>query len=205
MYAAEFPHRVRSLTLLVPAAVLQLPARGNDQDLFQIVQQKLKARGDPKHMDDYEAFMKRYLDFGSLPNETDEMLASRQAEFAVHYYCAERGNDDAAKKLDANLIGGMACYATFLSMGMEHDYIPVCRGRLAQSTLSVSIVHGSKDMVPESTTRKYVDLFRKGNVKFYTAEDADHDLYDRPQVVDIVKETIERVPTKLRLFWRVVL
>ena len=64
---------------------------------------------------------------------------------------------------------------------------------MAKSTFPVSIVHGAKDMIPESTTRKYMELFPPENVKFYRIEDASHSLFDHPQVVDIVKETLERV------------
>ena len=194
MYAAEFPERVRSLTLLVPAAVFVLPSINDDdgtktEDLFQIVQNKLEEIGNQQYIDDYKAFMKKYLDFGSLPNETEETLAMRQNEFAVHYFRAAK---EEAPKLDPSFTGGMACYATFLSMGIEHNYIPACKERLTTSSFPVSIVHGSKDMIPVSTTRKYIQLFPKDNVQFYVIEDGDHSLFDHKESINIVNETMKR-------------
>ena len=199
MYAAEFPQNVRSLTLLVPAAVLVLPSKnknGKTEDLFQIVQEKLEEIGNQDHIEEYKAFMKRYLDFGSLPNETETTLAQRQNDFAIHYFRAMSSKDgsdtEPPEDLNPSLIGGMACYATFLSMGIEHNYISACQERLRNSTFPVAIVHGTKDMIPASTTQKYVQLFPTQNINFYTVQDADHSLFDHPEAVKIVKETLGR-------------
>ena len=189
LYAAEFPQHVRSLTLLLPAAVLVLPSK--DGDLFTMVEAKLEERGNQEHLDEFKAFMKLYLDFGSLPKETEESLALRQAGFAKHYYRAVEGVDEPTKPpVDSKMIGGMACYATFLSMGMEHDYVPALKERLSGADFPVSLVHGVKDFIPESTSRKYIDLFPAGQVKFHTIEDGDHDLFDLEEVGSIVKNTI---------------
>jgi pimeloyl-ACP methyl ester carboxylesterase len=136
--------------------------------------------------------MKRYLDFGSLPNETDESLAARQNEFAIHFGRADVGADREYDSLKLELTGGMACYATFLSMGMEHDYSPACRDSLRGTTFPVAIVHGAMDIVPESTSRKYVDLFPPENVSFEVLQEANHFVYDHSRVADIVKETLAR-------------
>ena len=82
--------------------------------------------------------------------------------------------------------------ATFLSMGIEHNYIPACKERLTTSSFPVSIVHGSKDMIPVSTTRKYIQLFPKDNVQFYVIEDGDHSLFDHKESIKIVNETMKR-------------
>ena len=190
-YAAEFPQHVKSLSLLVPAAVLVLPSK--DGDLFSMVEAKLQERGNQEYVEEFKAFMKLYLDFGSLPKETDETLAARQAGFAQHYYRAVEGVDESPTKptVDEKMIGGMACYATFLSMGMEHDYIPALKERLSGATFPVTIIHGAKDFIPESTSRKYVDLFPPGQVQFHTIEDCDHDLFDSAEVGSIVKNTLQ--------------
>lgn len=194
LYAAEFPQYVKSLVLLVPAAVLQLPTpKGEVGDLFALVEQKLKDRGNDTHIADYKAFMKRYLDFGSLPNETDESLAARHNEFAIHFGRADMGtNNGEYDAFQPELTGGMACYATYLSMGIEHAYIPACRDRLRGTTFPVTIVHGAMDIVPESTSRKYVDLFPAENVTFEVLQEASHSIYDHSRVADIIKETLAR-------------
>ncbi|CAB9516909.1 Proline iminopeptidase [Seminavis robusta] len=190
LYAAEFPEHVRSLTLLVPAAVLELPSK--DGDLFSMVKDKLKERGNQEHVQEFEDFMKVYMDFGSLPKETDETLALRQAGFAKHYYRAVDTSNE-KEPVDPKLIGGFACYATFLSMGMEHNWIPDLKERFSGTTFPVSIVHGAKDFLPESTSRNYETLFStKDQVEFYTVEDGDHDLFDFPEVGEIVKKTTGR-------------
>lgn len=192
LYAAEFPQHVRSLTLLVPATVLVLPSK--DGDLFRMVEDKLKERGNEEHVKEFRAFMKQYLDFGSLPKETDATLAMRQAGFAKHYYRAVQGTDDDGqnKPVHPELIGGMACFATFMSMGMEHDYVKPLKERLAHTTFPVAIVHGSNDLIPVTGSQKYIDLFTEGQVEFHTISDADHELFEFAQVADIVNKTIAR-------------
>lgn len=193
MYAAEFPQHVQSLVLLAPAAVLQLPTpKGEDGDLFALVEKKIRERGNETHLEEYKAFMKQYMDFGSLPKETEESLALRQGGFGLHFIRASGGSDEYFEPPKTESIGGMACYATFLSMGIEHDYIPACKERLAGSTFPIAIVHGENDMIPPSTSRKYVDLFPPDNVTFEVLPDADHFIFDHPRTTEIVKATLAR-------------
>lgn len=136
-----------------------------------------------------------YLDFGSLPKETEESLALRQAGFAKHYSRAVQGVEESTNKPPADLktIGGMACFATFLSVGMEHDYIPALKERLSEANFSVSIVYGAKDFIPKSTSRKYIDLFPEGRVDFHSIENGGHDLFDLlDEVGPIVEKNIHR-------------
>ncbi len=194
MYACEFPEHVRSLTLLVPASVLILPAPKGTPDFFAVVGDKIRQIGNPKYIAEYESFQKRYFDFSSLPRETDESLAKRHMEFAIHYARAEGKIMDMERNpVEAGLTGGMACYANFLSLGMEHDYTSVCKRLLAQSEFPVSIVHGENDLMPESTTRQYAELFPSQNVTWEVIPDEAHFLFDHPRVADIVKETMDRV------------
>jgi len=211
MYATEFPDRVASLVLMVPAGVLQLPAKNKAEngDIFAMVKEKLAVieasnlqpeEGQQNLQTEFDAFMKKYLDFGSLPTETDESLAERQYEFAQHYYRADFDGDEAKvkaemEKVDKSMIGGMACFATFLSMGMEHDYIPECRRRLSGSSFPVSIVHGGKDMIPEYTSRQYMKIFPPHNQpQFHSIPDVE--IFDHPDAFGIVHETIKRGQSK---------
>lgn len=193
LYASEFPENVRSLTLLVPASCLTIPSKNKDEDFFGVIANKIKELGNPDHIAEYESFMKRYMDFSSLPQQTDETLAKRQNEFSIHYHRAE-GKEDTQDpaSVEAGLTGGMACYATFLSMGIEHDYVPICKELLSASTFPVSIVHGGDDLLPESASRTYVDLFPKGNVHFEVIPNEAHFIYDHPRVAEIVQDTMKR-------------
>lgn len=193
MYATEFPEYVESLVLLVPAAVLQLPTpKGEDGDIFALVEKKIKERGNEDYIADYKAFMKLYLDFNSLPNATDESLAKRHNDFAIHFGRADIGSDGEYEDFKPELTGGMACYATFLSMGIEHNYQSVCQERLRDSKFPVAIVHGAKDIVPENTSRKYMDLFPSENVTFEVLQEAKHSMFDHARIAEIIKETLAR-------------
>lgn len=195
MYACEFPQHVRSLTLLVPASVLVLPPPKGSPDFFAMVGDKLRQLGNDQYCTEYASFMKRYFDFSTLPQETDESLAQRHMEFAVHYGRAQ-GASIALDQVDASMVGGMTCYASFLSLGIEHDYIPTCQQLLAQSKFPVSIVHGGNDLMPESSTYQYVELFPSQNVQWEVIPDEAHFLFDHPRVAEIVKETIARTTAK---------
>jgi proline iminopeptidase len=196
LYAAEFPQRVRSMVLLVPAAVLQLPSpKGEVGDLFVLVRQKLEERGNHLHLKEFDVFMKRYLNFSSLPNETDDSLALRQNEFAVHFMRADKGIEGDLDNLEPGNTGGMACYATFLSMGIEHDYTSDIRELLKDSKFPVAIVHGEEDMVPVGMSRKYLNLFPPGSTTFEVVPGVGHFIFDHPRCAEIVKNTIDRVGT----------
>eukprot|EP00934_Nitzschia_sp_Nitz4_P009447 Nitzschia sp. Nitz4//scaffold313_size41840//9612//10730//NITZ4_007431-RA/size41840-processed-gene-0.2-mRNA-1//1//CDS//3329547415//9437//frame0 len=192
MYAAEFPQYVRSLTLLVPAIALTIPPKEpGSKELFGLVESKLEELGNDEHLQEYEAFVKRYMDFNSLPQQTDESLAKRQNEFGVHFFRAT-GVEGDTSNVEAGLTGGMACYATFLSMGIEHDYVPICQKMLENATFPVSIVHGADDLMPEGATRQYEQLFPAANVSFETIPNTGHFMCEHPRAVEIVKETMAK-------------
>lgn len=194
MYASEFPQHVRSLTLLAPASVLVLPPPKGTPDFFATVGDKLRELGNDQYCTEYDSFRKRYFDFSTLPQETDESLAKRHMEFAAHFGRAQ-GASLELDQMDAGMTGGMACYASFLSLGMEHNYIPICQRLLAQSNFPVSIVHGGNDLMPESSTYQYTQLFPPQNVHWEVIPDEAHFLFDHPRVTDIVKETMARATT----------
>jgi proline iminopeptidase len=186
MYACEFPQHVRSLVLLEPAAVMKIPGPP-EHDLFQIVRSRLSG----KELQEYDEWHKGFMDFGNLPNETETSLAQKQLEFAKHYDRAaatEIVSLPPMPPIPSNMIGGLAVYATFVSMGMEHDYFPVCKKMLQDSVFPVTIVHGRQDMAPESVSRQYAELFP--NVSYKIIENADHFLYRHPDIVNIVQESL---------------
>ena len=181
--------KAKSLIQLAPAAVLQLPIRDGEKGLFDIIKEKLKELGNQKHIGEYDDFFRRYFDFSGLPYQTDESLAKLQNEFVIHYQRADQQvTNKNIDEIEAGSIGGMSVYATYLSMGMEHDYSSAMRQRLKDSTFPVSIVHGTKDLNPPSSSRRYVDIFPSANVKWFELEDS-HFLHANPLVAEIVKAT----------------
>jgi len=209
LYTCEFPEHVRSLTLLTPASVLILPPPKGSPDLFQVMGDRIRAHQDyhrtkyPEDQEDYvaeyEAFFKRYLDFSNFPKETEETLQQRQFEFAFQYARAYQDiGDTADMKLTSvsfppiDTMGGMAHFAQFISMGMEHNYLPICKEMIVKADLKipVSIVHGEKDMLPESCSQQYQEIFPMAS--FEVIPDERHFLMDHPRVIEIIKETIDK-------------
>ena len=184
LYAAEFPQHVESLVLLAPASCLTLPAPKGGFDFFEAIRQGIEEKGNSGHLTEYQDFISRYFDFSNLPKETDESLAALQNEFAVHYNRAV-----GTEHHDAEGIGGMAAYAGYFSMGMEHDYVPALQKMLSSSNFPVQILHGSEDFIPPSESQRYADLFPAENVKLEVVN-AGHFLYDDPTVIGIVKECV---------------
>jgi len=77
-------------------------------------------------------------------------------------------------------------------MGIEHDYVPAVQELLNDSTFPVTIVHGGQDMCPESTSRDYSKLFPStSTVNYRIIPDADHFLFDHPDVVAIVQDALK--------------
>ncbi|KAG7336734.1 alpha/beta fold family hydrolase [Nitzschia inconspicua] len=187
LYATEFPQHVRSVVLLEPAGVMKLP--NPQSDLFAMVRNGLE--GNPHHLDEFDDWFREYMDFSTLPQQTETTLARRQFEFAQHYdRAAPKTDNESLPPTPMGMIGGMAAYATFASMGMEHDYTTACHDRLKDSTFPVTIVHGSKDMAPEDVSRSYCQLFPTTNVTYKIIEGANHFLFDHPDIVPIVQEAL---------------
>lgn len=201
LYASEFPQHVKSLILMAPAGVMKIPGPP-EHDLFKTIKRKLEENDDyddatrQQYLHDYDDWFKEYMDFGSLPQQTEETLAKRQADIALHYERAvyrKHTPVTTQKSQPLDMVGGMACYASFMSMGMEHDYRDACKERLQQSTFPVTIVHGCNDtMSPQSISRDYCTLFPSQNVNYQVLEGADHFVFDHPGIVSIVKDAVSK-------------
>ena len=84
LYAAEFPEHVRALVLIAPAEMLVMPPASGG--LFEQVRPLL-----PDEMKtEYDAYLKRYLDFGSIFAKSDADLVALNAQFARYYTVAAR-------------------------------------------------------------------------------------------------------------------
>jgi proline iminopeptidase len=145
LYAAEFPEYVRALILVAPADTLVMPPPSGG--LFEQVRQRL-----PKDMQaEYDAYLKRYLDFQNIFNHSEADLVALNEAFARFY--------QAAFPTDALPTGGKAggwmVQAMYFSMGQRHDY----HAALNAVTAPVLVIHGTNDPQPESASRRYAEAF----------------------------------------------
>jgi proline iminopeptidase len=147
LYAAEFPERVRALVLVAPADLLTLPAP--DGGLFEQVRRSLPDAAKA----DYEAYLKRLLDFGGLARSSDAAMATLNAQFGSYYVQALKARGLPAPPdggMPPDWIGGFMVPAMYLSMGQQHDYRPA----LAQVSAPALVLHGGRDLQPESASRR---------------------------------------------------
>ena len=171
LYAAEFPEHVRALVLIAPADMLVMPQP--DGGLFDQVKYKLPDAQKPE----YDAFVKRYLDFGSIFSKSDADLVAQNAEFARYYAVAAKasGFELPAESASESAAGGWMVQAMYLSMGMQHDYRPALKTVKAP----VLVLHGEQDLQPVAASQAYAGAFP--NAQFQTIKNAGHFVYaDQP-------------------------
>jgi proline iminopeptidase len=167
LYAAEFPERVAGLVLVAPASVLVLPAP--EGDLFSTVGTRLPDSMKPE----YDAYLKRMLDFGGIFSKSDQDLQAVNAEFAKYYRAVSK--HPVFTDSDAGDVGGWMVEAMYMSMGQKHDY----REALRRVKAPVLVIHGNEDLQPESASRTYVEAFP--NAKLAVIRNAGHFVFnDQP-------------------------
>ncbi len=167
LYAAEFPEHVRALVLVAPADVLVMPPP--DGGLYE----QLKGELPPELQVDYQAFLTRYLDYGSLFSKSESDLAALNGEFARYYTAAAaRRGMNVPTDTPADAIGGWMGQAMYLSMGLKHDYRPA----LHAVTAPVLVLHGDKDLQPVAASQAYADAFP--NAELRVIPDAGHFVFD---------------------------
>jgi proline iminopeptidase len=172
LYAAEFPDRVRALVLVAPAELLLMPPESGG--LFEQVKAELpiEARGE------YDAFIKQYLDFGSLFGKSDADLAALNVRFAGYYRVAARNRGfEVSGDSDPSLFGGWMGHAMYVSMGMKHDY----REPLRSVRAPALVLHGSQDLQTEAASKMYASLLP--NARFQVIPGAGHFSFsDQPEL-----------------------
>ncbi|MBI5031995.1 MAG: alpha/beta hydrolase [Chloroflexi bacterium] len=163
LYAAEFPEHVKALVLIAPAETLIMPPESGG--LYEQVKPLLPASMQAQ----YDAFLKRYLDFGNLFTRTESDLAALNGEFAPYYEAAvkAKGFSIPASNRSSD-VGGWMTMGMFMSMGAKHDY----RAALKSVSAPVLVIHGQNDLQPEKASRMYADLFP--NAQFQVIQNAGH-------------------------------
>lgn len=147
LYAAEFPERVEAMVLVAPAGMLVMPSPTGD--LFEQVRKRLCE----SRQAEFDAWLKRYLDFGSVFNKSESELAAEHLAFAKYYLAATRGRSAGMVTPDAKDAGGWMVRAMYFSLGRRHDY----REALKAVRAPVLVVHGENDLQPEAASRSYVE------------------------------------------------
>lgn len=164
LYAAEFPERVAALILLAPADMLAMPQERDD--LFAAVRQRL-----PVAMQaEYDAYMKKYLNFGNVFSKSEADLQAANRQFGAYYGLAI-GQPVGA--IEDN--GGWMVHAMYFSIGQRHDYRPA----LAQITAPTLVLHGADDLQSVAVGQSYADGI--ANAQFTVLPAAGHFLFaDQP-------------------------
>ena len=142
MYAAEFPERVESLVLVAPSGVLVLPDK--EDGFFELIRGHLPET----QREEYDRFLKEYLDFGKVFSKSEEELAKLNRRVG-EFFLAASGEQpvNGSDKSDDN--GGWMVQAMYFSMGQRHDYRPALRG----VQVPVLVIHGEENLIPERVSR----------------------------------------------------
>jgi len=166
MYAAEFPNRVEAMVLIAPANVLVFPQE--ERGLFD----DIKKLSPPSMIKNYESYLERYFDFGTLFEKNEAELAALNAELIPYYAAAleAKGYELPLEHTSGN--GGWMVQAMYFSMGKKHDY----RDVLSQVESPVLVVHGKDDLQSVSASRIYADAFPHS--RFKIIEKADHFVFN---------------------------
>jgi proline iminopeptidase len=184
LYAAEFPEHVKALVLVAPAELLVMPPASGG--LFVQVRALLPAAQKPA----YDAYLKRYLDYGSIFTKNEAELAALNGEMA-RYYNAARVQQGLSVPEESGVAesGGWMVHAQYMSMGLQHDY----RDALKHVTAPVLVLHGQKDLQPEAASRLYADSLP--HAEFHVIENAGHFIFaEQPQAfAQVVGEFLDRV------------
>ena len=179
LYAAEFPEHVQALILVAPADMLVMPQEGGG--LYEDVRKRLPAAMQA----DYDAYLKRYFDFGSIFSQSDADLVALNDEF-VKYYAAAAGTPLSVQ----GKTGGWMVQAMYFSIGTRHDY----RAALKAVNAPVLVVYGANDLQTEKASRAYVAAFP--NATFQVIGNADHFVFDdQPdKFAAVVDEFLDNLP-----------
>ena len=167
LYAAEFPERVAGMVLAAPANLLKMPLE--DGGLYE----QVRARMPAGLKRDYEAYLERLFDFGSIFSRSEADLRALNAEF-VKYYRAAGGRTPEGPEAADN--GGWMVQAMYFGMGRRHDY----REAMHAVAAPVLVIHGGQDLQPEAGSRAFAAAFPKARVA--VMPNAGHfAFYDQPE------------------------
>jgi pimeloyl-ACP methyl ester carboxylesterase len=173
------------LVLIAPAETLVMPAGSGG--LFQEIRLRLPAATQLE----YDAYLARYLDFGTLFSKNERELTALNDELGRYYQLALESEGLTLPPREKSVPGGgWMVQAMYMSMGLEHDYRPA----LGRVTVPVLVVHGERDVQSEAASRLYADSFPNG--EFRVIAGAGHFVFnDAPETfARTMGEFLERLP-----------
>lgn len=142
-------------------------------DLFKEVEDLL-----PDDMKAYfKDYQKRYFDFNNIFSLSENELVGLNNEFSNYYEAAmeSKGISMPRSSEGTNNCGWMV-QAMYFSMGKKHDY----RNALKVVKAPVLVVHGEKDLQPQSASQIYSNAFP--NAQFEVIGTTSHFPFEeRPQ------------------------
>ncbi len=180
LYAAEFPEHVEALVLIAPAETLVMPPPSGG--LFEQVRARL-----PENMKtEYDAYLKRYLNFQNIFGESEASLTALNEAFVPYYSAAV----PEANAVPSGQAGGWMVQAMYFSMGQRHDY----RAALKAMTAPVLVLHGANDLQPEAASRMYAEALP--NAQFEVIAGATHFPFEeQPEAFSAaVEKFLSRLP-----------
>jgi proline iminopeptidase len=183
LYAAEFPEHVEALLLISPANTLVIPQTDAGSDLFGSVRAVLPL----KEQVEFDEFMKKYFDFKQLFKKSDAELVALNEQFGKYYMRVVKTPIATLPKQGKP--GGWMVWGMYVSMGQHHDY----RSALQKVGAPVVIIHGSKDLQSEASSRLYEKAFR--NSEFAVIKNAGHFAFEEQpeQFAKIAQNFLERI------------
>ncbi|BDS15236.1 alpha/beta fold hydrolase [Aureispira anguillae] len=158
LYAIEFPEKVKNLVLVTPANVMKMPS--TSKGLYDEVEDRL-----PEHLKaEYKEYIKRFLDFNTIFEKSEQQLIELNKEFITYFEAATHNKI----KNSLSGIGGWCQYAMFFSMGKVHDYTPY----LKQIQIPTLIIYGEDDIIPLESLTDYLQHIPHAQLK--TIKNASH-------------------------------
>lgn len=153
LYAAEFPEHVEALILVAPAKLVKMPIEGDD--LFVRVRGRLPEASRA----DYDALLRKTFALGEAIRLDEAALGAQYDAFGKYF--VEAAGQVPVAGAPAGTTGGFATVATYLSLGMRHDYAPA----LSRVNVPVLILHGKQDLLPPSDSDLFARYFPRAERK----------------------------------------
>jgi proline iminopeptidase len=156
LYAAEFPDHVEKMVLISPAEMIIMPPP--EGGLYESIAPYLSE----EEMDEYEAYIKDYLNFGNIFQYSETQLQERTLKFTAFYEKAMEAKGQAIPESnEGTQIGGWMPFALYFGIGAKNDFTPY----LARINAPVLIIHGEDDFQTVNVSYLYANALPNAEVK----------------------------------------
>ena len=171
LYAAEFPEHVEKMVLISPAEMIIMPPP--EGGLYESIAPYLSE----EEIDEYQAYIKDYLNFGNIFQYSEDQLIERTLKFSSYYEKAlEAKGQIIPESNEGTQIGGWMPFALYFGIGAKNDFTPY----LERIDAPVLIIHGEDDFQTVNVSYLYANALPNAEVK--TIANAGHFSFsDQPQ------------------------